>query len=36
MYLKKIEWKSVDRVHLAEDGDQWRPLVTTVRNLRVT
>jgi hypothetical protein len=35
MDLWEINWKIVDRMHLAEDGDQWRILVNTVMNLRV-
>jgi hypothetical protein len=26
----------MDWIHLAQDGDQWRALVNTVMNLRVT
>jgi hypothetical protein len=33
MFLGK-RWESVDRIHLAQDRDQWRALVVTVMNLR--
>jgi hypothetical protein len=33
--LREMEWKDVDWMHLAEDGDQWRAVVNTVTNLRV-
>jgi hypothetical protein len=33
--LKEIEWECVDRIHLAQDKDHWRPLVNTVINLLV-
>jgi hypothetical protein len=28
-------WSGIDRIHLAQDGDQRRALVNTVMNLRV-
>jgi hypothetical protein len=33
MYLKEIEWKDVDWMHLAQDKDQWLALVKTVIKL---
>jgi hypothetical protein len=33
--LGEIGWDGVDWVDLAQDRDQWRPLVITVMNLRV-
>jgi hypothetical protein len=35
MDLREIGWDGVDWVDLAQDRDQWRPLVNTVMNLRV-
>jgi hypothetical protein len=35
MDLSKIGWKSVDRIHLAQDRDQWRAVVDAVMNFRV-
>jgi hypothetical protein len=35
MYLRKIQWKGVHWIHLAQDRDQWRDLVNMVINLRV-
>jgi hypothetical protein len=35
MDLREIGWEGVDRMHLAEDRDQWRALVNTVMNLQV-
>jgi hypothetical protein len=35
MYLREIEWGGTDWIDLAQDRDQWRALVSTVRNLRV-
>jgi hypothetical protein len=34
MDLREIEWKGVDRIHLAQDSDQWWALVNKVMNLR--
>jgi len=36
MDLRKIGWKGVDLMHVAYDRDQWRALVNTVMNLRVS
>jgi hypothetical protein len=33
--LRKIEWNDMDWNHLAQDRDQWRPLVNMVMNLLV-
>jgi hypothetical protein len=33
--LTEIEWDIMDWIVLAEDRDQWRALVITVKNLRV-
>jgi hypothetical protein len=35
MYLRDVGWGNMDWVHLAQDRDQWRPLVNTVMNPRV-
>jgi hypothetical protein len=35
MDLREVGWESVDWIHLAQDGDQWRALVITVMNLRI-
>jgi hypothetical protein len=35
MALRDIGWGCMDWIHLAQDKDQWRPLVITVINLRV-
>jgi hypothetical protein len=32
--LKEVVWEGVDRIHLAQDRDQWRALVDTVMNHR--
>jgi hypothetical protein len=34
--LGEIGWDGRDWIELAQDGDQWRALVNTVMNLRVT
>jgi hypothetical protein len=36
MDLREIGWGSMDWIYLAEDRDQWRALVNTVMNLRVS
>jgi hypothetical protein len=35
MDLREIEWDGMDWIDLAQDMDQWRALVKTVKNLRV-
>jgi hypothetical protein len=35
MYLAEIGWGGIDWITLAQDMDQWRALLNTVRNLRV-
>jgi len=35
MDLKEIGRENVDCVHLAEDRDQWRTLVSTLMNLQI-
>jgi hypothetical protein len=34
--LKEMGWGGMDWIDLAEDRDQWRVLVNTVMNLRVS
>jgi hypothetical protein len=34
--LREIVWGTMDWIGLAEDGDQWRAVVSMVMNLRVT
>jgi len=34
MYIREIVWEVVDWIHLAQNRDQWRVLVNTVKNLR--
>jgi hypothetical protein len=34
MYLREIEWKGLDWIHLAQDRYQWRISVDMVMNLR--
>jgi hypothetical protein len=35
MDVKEIGWKGVEWIHLSQDRDKWRDLVSTVMNLRV-
>jgi hypothetical protein len=35
MTLRETGWEGVDRIHPAQDRDQWRAVVKTVMNLRV-
>jgi hypothetical protein len=34
--LREIEWDGMDWIDLAQDRDQWRALVNTAMNLRVS
>jgi hypothetical protein len=34
--VSKLEWDGMDWIDLAQDTDQWKGLVNTVMNLRVT
>jgi hypothetical protein len=34
MDATEIDWDAVDRIDLARDGDNWRPAVNVVMNLR--
>jgi hypothetical protein len=36
MHLREIGWDGMDWIDLAQDRDQWRALVNTAMNLRVT
>jgi hypothetical protein len=36
MDLRGIQWGGVERITLAQDRDQWKAIVDTVINLRVT
>jgi hypothetical protein len=36
MDFRKIGWEGVDWMHLVQDRDQWRVLVNTVMNLRIS
>jgi hypothetical protein len=36
MYLRDIGWDGIGCIDLVQDRDQWRALVNTVMNLRVT
>jgi hypothetical protein len=35
MDLREKGWEGVDLMHLAQDSDQWRAVVSTAMNLRV-
>jgi hypothetical protein len=35
MGVREIQWVCVDWIHLAQDTDQWRPVVNMVMTLRV-
>jgi len=35
MDLREISWEGVDWMHLAQDTEQWRAVVNTVKNLWV-
>jgi hypothetical protein len=34
--IREIVWEGVDWIHLAQDSDQWRAVVNTVMDLRVS
>jgi len=36
MNLREMWWKDVNRMHMAQDRDQWRALVNTITNPRVS
>jgi hypothetical protein len=36
MDLREIEWGGMDWIDLVQDRDQWRALVNTVTNLRIS
>jgi hypothetical protein len=36
MDLRKIGWRGIDWIDLAQDRDEWRALVNTEMNLRVS
>jgi hypothetical protein len=36
MEIMEIGWEGVEWIHLAQDRDQWRALVNTVMNFRVS
>jgi hypothetical protein len=36
MDIKETKWEDVDWILLAEDGDQWRAVMNTVMNHRVS
>jgi hypothetical protein len=36
MDLREIRWDGVDGIDMAQDRDQWRALVNTVLNLRLS
>jgi hypothetical protein len=33
--LRDIDWDDMDWIDMAQDGDQWRPLVNTIMKIRV-
>jgi hypothetical protein len=35
IYIRQIEWKSFDWIHLAQDRDEWQALVNMPLKLRV-
>jgi hypothetical protein len=35
MELKKLKWKGVDWIHVAQDRDRWQAVVITIMNLQV-
>jgi hypothetical protein len=35
IYLRQIGWDIMDWIHLAQDGEEWSPLVSTVMKLQV-
>jgi hypothetical protein len=35
MDLREIEWNVTDRIHLAQERDQWKTFVSTVMKFRV-
>jgi hypothetical protein len=35
MDLREIEWDGMEWIDLAQDRDQWRPLVNTIINILV-
>jgi len=35
MYLREIGWEDVGRMHLVQEGNQWRTLVNTVIKRRI-
>jgi hypothetical protein len=35
MDIREIEWSDMDWIDLAQDREQWRAVVNTVKNLRV-
>jgi len=34
--IREVGWEGVDWIHLAQDRNQWLPLLNTVMNLRVS
>jgi hypothetical protein len=36
IHLKETEWRTTDCIHLAQNVSQWRALVETELNIRVT